>query len=596
MLSSGNHDSAIRLGFASGLLERAGLHIRHATWRRIGSPGAGRRHRDLPPPLPRAVHRGRPARRRRAHPCRGAAGRDGAGPRRPRTRPARPLGGHGPRVRHRRRHQRLRARHHASAASARSTPASSTASTTSRWATCTGRSSSARRSATPAPPCALSFSEARHTKGSWLVDLSEAAPASPRARRGAGDAARCAVLRGDARRPAGATRRHAARSRPGARSPSPTRYARWARWSGSGSASRTRWCCSSSRGAGRSRVSSYAARVARVATTSTCAATSSPTCAPVPGADRASGPLFAEAVEGSPVSGRSAGEDEGEAARAARRAPRRASREAAPARRSRRSGRSPAPGRSTSTSVGRHRAVPHPRRHRGRQDQPARRRLLRPVCRGARRACRGRPVAAQRPRPPPARSPRCGWSSPPRGGGSAIDPLAGVPAAEEARRRHHQATRPRWCSRSRCAASGCGVTTRDDEAAQSSTEVLGMGLEQFSKVVLLPQGEFAAFLRASPEERREVLERLFDTQRFTGIEHWLADRRRAAVRRRGRRPRRARGGARAGAGRPRRPPRDGSGAGGAAADGDARGGAPSPPPRRATSATTSGGRTSVTTS
>ena len=71
--------------------------------------------------------------------------------------------------------------------------------------------------------------------------------------------------------------------------------------------------------------------------------------------------------------------------------------------------------------------------------------------------------------------------------------------------------------------------TRNDEAALVIHDVLGMGLEQFTKVVLLPQGDFAAFLRASPEQRREVLERLFDTQRFTDIEQWLADRRRAAV-------------------------------------------------------------------
>jgi exonuclease SbcC len=71
--------------------------------------------------------------------------------------------------------------------------------------------------------------------------------------------------------------------------------------------------------------------------------------------------------------------------------------------------------------------------------------------------------------------------------------------------------------------------TRNDEAALIIHDVVGMGLEQFAKVVLLPQGDFAAFLRASPEQRREVLERLFDTQRFTDIEQWLADRRRAAV-------------------------------------------------------------------
>ncbi|MEP7193414.1 MAG: SMC family ATPase [Actinomycetota bacterium] len=68
--------------------------------------------------------------------------------------------------------------------------------------------------------------------------------------------------------------------------------------------------------------------------------------------------------------------------------------------------------------------------------------------------------------------------------------------------------------------------TRSDEVALVVRDVLGMGLEQFIKVVLLPQGDFAAFLRASPEERRSVLEKLFDTQRFTDVETWLAGRRR----------------------------------------------------------------------
>ncbi|HYO18327.1 MAG TPA: SMC family ATPase, partial [Dermatophilaceae bacterium] len=68
--------------------------------------------------------------------------------------------------------------------------------------------------------------------------------------------------------------------------------------------------------------------------------------------------------------------------------------------------------------------------------------------------------------------------------------------------------------------------TRNDEVAMVLRELLGMGLEQFIKVVLLPQGDFATFLRASPEERRSVLEKLFDTQRFTDIEAWLAEHRR----------------------------------------------------------------------
>jgi exonuclease SbcC len=66
------------------------------------------------------------------------------------------------------------------------------------------------------------------------------------------------------------------------------------------------------------------------------------------------------------------------------------------------------------------------------------------------------------------------------------------------------------------------LSTRHDEIADVVRDVLGMGLEQFSKVVLLPQGDFAAFLRATPEERRSLLERLFDVSSFAGIEDWFA--------------------------------------------------------------------------
>jgi len=70
------------------------------------------------------------------------------------------------------------------------------------------------------------------------------------------------------------------------------------------------------------------------------------------------------------------------------------------------------------------------------------------------------------------------------------------------------------------------VATRADDVGDSLGRALGMGLDQFAKVVLLPQGDFAAFLRATPEERRVLLERLFDVSRYTGVEAWLADRRR----------------------------------------------------------------------
>src|SRR5207237_706760 len=56
--------------------------------------------------------------------------------------------------------------------------------------------------------------------------------------------------------------------------------------------------------------------------------------------------------------------------------------------------------------------------------------------------------------------------------------------------------------------------TRIDEVSRTVTGLLGMSKEQFFQVVLLPQGEFARFLRADTAEREQLLERLFGTERF----------------------------------------------------------------------------------
>ncbi|WP_040782377.1 AAA family ATPase [Nocardia pneumoniae] len=58
--------------------------------------------------------------------------------------------------------------------------------------------------------------------------------------------------------------------------------------------------------------------------------------------------------------------------------------------------------------------------------------------------------------------------------------------------------------------------------------LLGMSADQFFQVVLLPQGDFARFLRSDNEDREKLLEKLFDTKRFGTVEQWLADKRRAA--------------------------------------------------------------------
>ncbi|MEW2528246.1 SMC family ATPase [Streptomyces sp. NPDC047071] len=66
------------------------------------------------------------------------------------------------------------------------------------------------------------------------------------------------------------------------------------------------------------------------------------------------------------------------------------------------------------------------------------------------------------------------------------------------------------------------------EIGEEITQLLGMSKEQFCQVVLLPQGDFARFLRADAEARGKLLGKLFDTRRFAAVEQRLAERRRAA--------------------------------------------------------------------
>ncbi|MFJ7152869.1 AAA family ATPase [Streptomyces sp. NPDC100445] len=65
------------------------------------------------------------------------------------------------------------------------------------------------------------------------------------------------------------------------------------------------------------------------------------------------------------------------------------------------------------------------------------------------------------------------------------------------------------------------------ETGEEITQLLGMSRDQFCQVVLLPQGDFARFLRADAEARGKLLGRLFDTRRFADVEKRLADRRKA---------------------------------------------------------------------
>ncbi|HTT50889.1 MAG TPA: AAA family ATPase [Streptosporangiaceae bacterium] len=80
--------------------------------------------------------------------------------------------------------------------------------------------------------------------------------------------------------------------------------------------------------------------------------------------------------------------------------------------------------------------------------------------------------------------------------------------------------------------SWASLTANKAEAGELITELIGLSRAQFTQVMLLPQGEFATFLRAADDERRVLLSRLFGTQLFDRITGWLDQQRATAQRQR----------------------------------------------------------------
>lgn len=68
------------------------------------------------------------------------------------------------------------------------------------------------------------------------------------------------------------------------------------------------------------------------------------------------------------------------------------------------------------------------------------------------------------------------------------------------------------------------LSTRNDEVGHVLGSLLGLDREQFTKVVMLPQGGFADFLRAKAKDREDLLANLFDTSGYARIEDEFAAR------------------------------------------------------------------------
>ena len=82
-----------------------------------------------------------------------------------------------------------------------------------------------------------------------------------------------------------------------------------------------------------------------------------------------------------------------------------------------------------------------------------------------------------------------------------------------------------------CRGGWASLSANKAEAGTMITEVIGLTRAQFTQVMLLPQGEFARFLHASDDARRELLTRLFGTGLYDRITAGLERRRYDAARR-----------------------------------------------------------------
>lgn len=71
-----------------------------------------------------------------------------------------------------------------------------------------------------------------------------------------------------------------------------------------------------------------------------------------------------------------------------------------------------------------------------------------------------------------------------------------------------------------CGSTG-EVITRTDEADARIREIIGLTQEQFAQTVMLPQGDFMKILHARSDERKALLQKLFDTGLFAALQEDL---------------------------------------------------------------------------
>lgn len=71
------------------------------------------------------------------------------------------------------------------------------------------------------------------------------------------------------------------------------------------------------------------------------------------------------------------------------------------------------------------------------------------------------------------------------------------------------------------AGNDCEPLSKVKEVNERISELVGLSCQQFTQVMLLPQGRFEQVLRSRSEDRQELLERLFDTSLYAQATDWL---------------------------------------------------------------------------
>lgn len=77
---------------------------------------------------------------------------------------------------------------------------------------------------------------------------------------------------------------------------------------------------------------------------------------------------------------------------------------------------------------------------------------------------------------------------------------------------------------------GIPLGNRLDEVGAEIQRLVGLDRTQFVQTIVLPQGEFAHFLRAKPEDRKDLLQKIFGTEVYERLQKRLAEMRRESDR------------------------------------------------------------------